>query len=163
MKDEIRTSVVIERTYKAEPMELWALWTTKEGLESWWGPEGFRAEVHRIEGHLGGPLHYDMVAATPEMTAAMENMGQPASTECKGCFSEFRPYERLFLTQVIDFLPGVRPYDSRMEVDFIPAEEGHVRMIVTLSQMHDEQTTKMQQQGFTSQLSKLDRRFAWKS
>jgi len=161
MKDEIRSSIVIERTYKAEPADLWYLWTTKEGFESWWGPEGFRADVHRIEGHHGGPLHYDMVAATPAMIAAMESMGQPTSTACKGCFSEFRPYERLVLTQVIDFLPRVQPYDSRIEVDFIPVAEGHVRMIVTLSQMHDAQTTTMQLQGFTSQLSKLDRRFGW--
>jgi hypothetical protein len=29
--------------------ELWKLWTTKDGFESWWGPEGFRADVHTIE------------------------------------------------------------------------------------------------------------------
>jgi hypothetical protein len=34
-------------------------------------------------------------------------------------------------------------------------------MIVTLSQMHDVQTTKMQKAGFMSQLSKLDRRYGW--
>jgi uncharacterized protein YndB with AHSA1/START domain len=151
--------MVIERTYKAEPEELWALWTTKDGFESWWGPEDFRADVHRIEARLDGALHYDMVADTPEMVAAMKDMGQPSSTACRGSFSEFNPHERLVLTQVIDFVPGVQPYDSRMEVDFIPAAEGQVRMVVTLSQMHDAQTTEMQQQGFVSQLSKLDRRF----
>lgn len=161
MTDQIKTSIVIERIYKAEPEELWALWTTKEGFESWWGPKGFRADVHRIEARLGGALHYDMVADTPAMVTAMKNMGQPPSTECKGSFSEFRPCERLALTQVIDFLPGVKPYDSRMEIDFIPASDGHVRMIVTLGQMHDAQTTKMQQEGFTSQLSKLDRHYSW--
>lgn len=163
MTDAIQTSIVIERTYKSEPEELWALWTTKEGFESWWGPEDFRADVRRIDANPGGALHYDMVAATPAMEAAMKNMGQPTSTECRGHFSEFRPCERLVLTQVIDFLPGVQPYDSTMEVDFIPASEGHVRMIVTLSQMHDAQTTQMQRNGFTSQLSKLDKRFGWRN
>ena len=33
---------VIERLYRARVEELWELWTTKEGFESWWGPEGFR-------------------------------------------------------------------------------------------------------------------------
>ena len=37
--------VVIERTYRAQAEELWDLWTTKTGFESWWGPEGFRVEV----------------------------------------------------------------------------------------------------------------------
>ncbi len=41
--------VVFERTYLASVDELWALWTTKEGLESWWGPAGFRTAVHAIE------------------------------------------------------------------------------------------------------------------
>ncbi|WP_378947638.1 SRPBCC domain-containing protein [Mesorhizobium sp. ANAO-SY3R2] len=161
MMDQIQSSIVIERKYRADPRELWELWTTKDGFESWWGPVGFRADVVRIEARLGGALHYAMVADTPEMVARMKQMGQPTSTECRGSFSEFRPHERFVLTQAIDFLPGVKPYDSRMVVDFIPAGDGNVRMIVTLSPMHDAQTTEMQKAGFTSQLSKLDRRYGW--
>ena len=44
-----RPKVVIERTYRARVEELWELWTTKQGFESWWGPEGFRVEVHTLE------------------------------------------------------------------------------------------------------------------
>ena len=161
MTDRLQSSLVIERTYSADPQELWSLWTTKDGFQSWWGPEGFRADVTEIDARLGGSLHYCMVADSPEMVAAMKRMGQPTSTECKGRFSEFRPHERLVLTQIIDFLPGVQPYDSITEVDFMPAANGTVRMIVTLSQMHDAQTTEMQRMGFTSQLSKLDKRFGW--
>jgi hypothetical protein len=59
---------------------------------------------------------------------------------------------------VIDFLPGVKPYDSTMKVDFFAS--GHsVRMVVTLEPMHDEEFTKMSALGFSSQLSKLDKRF----
>lgn len=161
MTDRLQSSLVIERTYSADPQELWSLWTTKDGFQSWWGPEGFRADVTEIDARLGGSLHYCMVADSPEMVAAMKRMGQPTSTECRGRFSEFRPHERLVLTQIIDFLPGVQPYDSITEVDFMPAANGTVRMIVTLSQMHDAQTTEMQRMGFTSQLSKLDKRFGW--
>jgi uncharacterized protein YndB with AHSA1/START domain len=103
-----------------------------------------------------------MVADTPETIAAMQGAGQPTSQPCRGAFSEYKPHERLVLTQVIDFLPGVKPYDSTMQVDFFPVGEGRVRMVVTLSQMHDAQTTEMQRQGFTSQLSKLDERYGWK-
>ena len=45
MTDQIQSSIVIERTYAAQPQELWSLWTTKDGFQSWWGPEGFRADV----------------------------------------------------------------------------------------------------------------------
>lgn len=161
MTDQVQSSIVIERTYSADLQALWALWTTKDGFQSWWGPEGFRADVTVIDARPGGALHYAMVADTPEMVEAMKQMRQPTSTDCKGHFSEFQPHERLVLTQVIDFLPGVQPYNSRIEVDFLPVTNGTVRMIVTLHQMHDAQTTKMQQMGFISQLSKLDKRFGW--
>lgn len=159
--NQVQSSIVIERKYKADLQELWELWTTRDGFQSWWGPEGFRADVVSIDARPGGTLHYAMIANTPETVAAMKQMGQPTSTECKGIFSEYRLHERLCLTQVIDFLPGVEPYDSRIEVDFTPLDDGHVRMIVTLSQMHDAQTTQMQKAGFKSQLSKLDRRYGW--
>jgi hypothetical protein len=71
--------VVVERTYRATPEELWSLWTTKAGFESWWGPEGFRVEVHALEPREGGALVYDMIADAPEAIAAMQEMGQPIS------------------------------------------------------------------------------------
>jgi len=159
MTEQIQSSLVIERTYKAAVEELWELWTTKEGFESWWGPDQFRADVRILEARLGGALHYDMIADTPEAVAAMKSMGAPVSQPCRGLFSEFDPYKRLVLTQNIDFLPGVAPYDSTITVDFFPVAGGRVRMVVTLSQMHDAATTGMQKEGFLSQLSKLDRRY----
>lgn len=151
--------VVIERRYRGRVGELWDLWATKEGFESWWGPEGFRAEVHHIEARLGGTLHYSMIADAPEQIEAMKQMGRPVSHETRGRFTEFRPHERLAITHVIDFLPGVPAYDSTIAVEFFAAGNG-VRMVVTLDPMHDEHFTRMSTMGFTSQLTKLDRRFA---
>ncbi len=59
---------------------------------------------------------------------------------------------------MIDFLPGVIPYESTIVAEFFPSGET-VRMVVTLDPMHDEGFTKMQTEGFTSQLSKLDKRY----
>ena len=161
MTDKTKPGIVIERTYKARVEGLWELWTTKEGFASWWGPQDFRADVHKLEPRLGGALHYDMVADTPAMIAAMKEMGQPPSHETRGTFSEFKPHERLALTHVIDFLPGGKPYDSTMVVEFFPVPGGRVRMVVTLSPMHVEEMTKMSVDGFTSQLTKLDKRYGW--
>jgi uncharacterized protein YndB with AHSA1/START domain len=151
--------VVIQRTYRGRVAELWDLWTTKEGFESWWGPEGFRADVHRIEARLGGTLHYSMIADAPEQIEAMKQMGRPVSHETRGRFTVFLPHERLAITHVIDFLPGVPAYDSTMVVEFFGAGKS-VRMVVTLDPMHDEHFTRMSTMGFTSQLTKLDKRFA---
>jgi uncharacterized protein YndB with AHSA1/START domain len=154
-----RQQLVIERTYRASLEEIWNLWTTKQGFESWWGPEGFRVEVHRLEARVGGALEYDMIAAAPEQIAAMKQMGRPISHQTRGTFTELAPHERLTVTHVIDFLPGVKPYDSSIRVQLVPVDDS-VRMVVTLDAMHNDEFTKMSLEGFTSQLTKLDKRFA---
>ena len=151
-------NLVVERTYRATVQELWELWTTKDGFESWWGPEGFRVEVQEIDARLGGTLRYDMIADAPEMVAAMKKMGQPLSHETRGTFSQLEPHRRLTLTHLIDFLPGVKPYESTMVMELFPSG-GNVRMVVHLSAMHDAEMTRMQLEGFTSQIGKLDKRF----
>lgn len=151
--------VTLERTYKASIAELWDLWTTKDGFESWWGPDGFRVEVQRLEARMGGAVHYVMIADSPEMIAAMKQTGRPGSTESRATFTVFQPQTRLSLTHRIDFVPGVTAYDSTMAVEFVPSGD-RVRMIVTLDPMHDEQMTRMAVMGFTSQLGNLDKRFA---
>jgi uncharacterized protein YndB with AHSA1/START domain len=149
---------VFEVRYRARVEELWELWTTKEGFESWWGPVGFRAEVQIIEARPGGALRYDMIADTPEMVELMKQMGRPPSHGARGTFAEFRPYERLTLVHVIDFLPGVEPYECTTVAEFFPVGD-RVRMVITLEPMHDEEFTKMSAMGFGSQLTKLDKRF----
>lgn len=165
MSDTIRSAAaatrpqfVMERTYRASVEELWELWTTKEGFESWWPPEGSRAEVHTIEARPNGKLHYAMIAETPEMMAVMQELGLPASHVERARFSEFRPLERLVLAIMMDFLPGVAPYEGTLTVDFFPSGEW-VRMVVTLSPMHDEEFTRMASEGLASQFRNLDKLF----
>lgn len=158
MTDAIQAAVVVERTYAASLQELWDLWTTKEGFESWWGPEGFRVEVHALEARLGGRLEYDMIADSAEAIAAMKQMGQPLSHDTRGSYTEFRPHTRLQLTHVIDFVKGQAPYDSLIDVDFLPMGDKS-RMVVTIHPHVDPHWTRMAVQGFSSQITKLDRRY----
>lgn len=152
------TAIVFERSYRARVEELWELWTTKEGLESWWGPEGFRVEVQRIEARAGGALHYEMIAHAPEQIEAMKRMGQPASHKVQGTFTEMKLHQRLALTQIIDFVAGIKPYNSTAVVEFFQSGDT-ARMVITLNPMHDAEWTNRAKMGWTSQLSKLDRRF----
>ena len=153
-----KQGLTVERTYRATAREIWELWTTREGFESWWGPEGFRVEVHELDARVGGALRYDMIAHAPEVIAEMKRLGEPLSHKTRGTYSELQPMRRLVLTHVIDFLPGVTPYESTMGVELFPAGDT-VRMVVTLSPMHNPEFTRMQKEGFTSQLSKLDKRY----
>ena len=104
-------------------------------------------------------MQYEMIADAPEMIAAMKQMGQPPSHGVRTRFTEVKQHERLVLTNVIDFLPGVEPYENDIIVDFSTMGDS-VRMVVTLEQMHSAEFSKMQLEGFTSQLTKLDNRFA---
>jgi uncharacterized protein YndB with AHSA1/START domain len=150
--------IVFERSYRAQVEELWELWTTKKGFESWWGPEGFRVEVHRIEARVGGALHYEMIADAPEQIAAMKRMGQPVSHEVQGTFTELKLHQRLVLTQIIDFVAGVKPYNSTAVIEFFPSGDT-TRMVITLNALHDAEWTNRAKMGWTSQLGKLDKRF----
>jgi uncharacterized protein YndB with AHSA1/START domain len=138
----------IERTYRASVEDVWDLWTTKEGFASWWGPVGYHVVVHALDARVGGELRYDMAA---------DDGSERHPTH--GTFTEVTPHRRLALTHVIDFLPGLEPYRNTMTVELFPSGD-QVRMVVTLERLHDEAFTNMQIEGFTSQLTKLDRRFS---
>jgi uncharacterized protein YndB with AHSA1/START domain len=152
-----RSSTVIERTYRTRVEELWGLWTTKEGFESWWGGEA-RVEVHTIEAREGGALHYDMIAVSPADIATRHQMGLAPSSSVRARFTEFRPYRRLILAHVIDFVPGVKPYEQTIAVDFFPTGDT-VRMLTTIEPMHNEEFTQTSIRVFTNQLKMLEERF----
>lgn len=153
-----QSSTAIERTYRTRVEELWRLWTTKEGFESWWAPKGCRVEVHTIEAREGGKLHYDMIAVEPEQIAEMRELGLATATSVRARFTEFKPHQQLILTSVIDFVPGVKPYESTIAVDFFPTGDT-VRMVTTFAPMHDEEFTQKAIMVFTDQLKILERRF----
>jgi uncharacterized protein YndB with AHSA1/START domain len=146
--------VRFERTYDGPVDDLWDLWTTKDGFESWWGPEGFRVEVSRIEPRLGGTVDYDMIAARAEEIAYMKKEGWAVRHATHGTFLEFEPKRRFRLRHRIDFIPGVDPYDNDMLVEFIP-DGPRVRMVVEIEPHRDEHWTRMSAQGFESQLTKV--------
>ena len=54
--------ITLERTFDAPLADVWELWTTKEGIESWWGPSGFMVKVRKIDLRPGGDLDYAMIA-----------------------------------------------------------------------------------------------------
>jgi uncharacterized protein YndB with AHSA1/START domain len=150
------SAITIERTYKAALRDVWALWTTRKGFESWWGPGGFSAKVTRIDLRPGGELHYEMTAVAAEQIAFMKNAGMPLTTLAKITFVEIAPMERLIYSHTADFIPGVKAYQVLTKVDF-SVSGGDVRMVVTLDPMHDEEWTRRAVMGMTSQIDKLDR------
>lgn len=145
----------LERTYAATLDEVWALWTTKDGIESWWGPEGFAVTVRDIDVRPGGELLYLMTAVGAEEIAFMEQAGMPLATEAKVTYTEVQPQTRLGYSTLTDFVPGVAPYDVATLVELRAVGEG-VRMVLTFDAMHDDEWTEQARAGNESQLRKLD-------
>jgi len=149
-----RRTIRIERTFDAPIDDVWQLWTTAEGMEAWWGPEGFEVKVRKLELRPGGALHYDMIATGPEQVAYMKKAGMPLAQPCRAFYTEVTPTRRLAFTCIVDFVPGVESYEAATLVE-LAANGRRTDLVLTLEAMHDEQWTKMATMGWEQELGKL--------
>jgi len=157
-----RAQFSVKRVYDASIEEAWALWTTKSGIESWWGPEGFEVAVTSLDlRDAGGELVYRMTATAPQQVAFMKQAGMPLMTECKVTYVEVSSPRRLAYKTLTDFVPGIEPYEVATVVESKPTAGG-VEMTITFDAMHDDVWTDRARAGHESQLRKLDALFAAK-
>jgi len=148
--------ITLERTFGASLEDVWDLWTTKEGLESWWGPEGFVTTVRKLDRRPGGAFEYAMTATEPAQIEALKAMDVPLTSVAHGAYTEVTPRRRLAYWTLADFIPGVAPYKVAAVVEFQAGPKG-VRMLVTEDAMHDAQWTEMSRMGMNSSLDKMAR------
>ena len=134
--------------------DVWDLWTTKEGIESWWGPDGFAVTVRALDLRRGGELRYAMTAVAPETVEFMKAQGMPTTTELRLRYTEVTPCRRLAWLHVADFIPGVAPYDVGSAVE-LSRVDGGVRLVLTLDRMHDDVWTRRAVMGWENELGKL--------
>lgn len=152
---ELGTATIrFERVYGAPIEEIWALWTTKEGLEQWFAPEGMHFEVALIDLRVGGAFDHVMRAVGDEQVAYLKKLGLPLTTWTSGRFLEVEPHRRLRIRFDIDFVPGVDPYPYDMLVE-LHAEAGHVRMMLTADRHPDPEMTRGAALGLASQLQRF--------
>jgi uncharacterized protein YndB with AHSA1/START domain len=149
-----RKKITLERAFDASIEEVWDLWTTKDGIESWWGPDGFATEVKKIDLRPGGELVYAFTAIAPDQVAFLKNAGMPLTNSVTATYTEVVPPRRLAYSSFADFMPGVAPYDVLTAVDLIAGANG-VRVVLTLDAMHDEHWSKLMVMGWESELGRL--------
>ena len=149
-----RARLTFERTFPASLEEMWELWTTKDGIESWWGPEGFRVTVRAMDLRPGGDLLYTMTAVRAEEIEFMKKAGMPLSTDNTRRFTEVSPPNRIGYREIVDFVPGVEPYEVQVDVEFQSVPDG-VRVVVNFDRMHNDQWTELARQGRESELDRL--------
>jgi uncharacterized protein YndB with AHSA1/START domain len=148
---------VIDRTLKASVEKVWRMWTTKDGLEKWWGPEHFSSTVRHLDVRAGGRFEIVMTAKLPEIIAQLKAAGMGESSVAKGDYTVVEANRRLVYTNAVDFVPGVPPYTSTTIVEMSATPSGGTRLIVTNDVMHDERWTAMATMGWTQQIDKLEK------
>ena len=149
-----RRRVTLERVYRADLQDVWELWTTSAGIESWWGPGGFQVTVRKLDLRAGGELLYAMTAIGPQQVAFMKQAGMPLTQELRITFTDVQPMTRLAYVHLADFIPGVDPYDVATVVELHETDDG-VRMVLTFDAMHSDEWTERATMGWESELGKL--------
>ncbi len=147
-------NIRIERTFPTTAAAVWRLWTTSDGIESWWAPDGFKCEVRKIDLRLGGELIYAFTATGPEQVEFMKGAGMPLTTEARKTFTEVLPPRRIAYRSLIDFVPGVDPYQELTVVDLTPSGD-NVRVVMTMEPLHDEVWTQRLVTGRENELNNL--------
>jgi uncharacterized protein YndB with AHSA1/START domain len=144
-----------ERVYDASIEVVWALWTTKEGLEEWFAPAGMRVEVTTLELRVGGAFDYVISAEGDEQVAYLANLDMLQTARVRGRLVEMVRHRRLRIRFDMDFVPGVEPYPYDMLVE-MSVEAGRVRMVLTADRHPDPEMTRGAVLGLTSQLKNFD-------
>jgi uncharacterized protein YndB with AHSA1/START domain len=145
----------LQRTYNASLDLVWELWTTKDGIESWWGPPGFEVKVGKLELRAGGALEYVMTAVGADQIAFMKQHNQPLSTALKARYTDVSPKTLAAWMNLADFIPGVEPYEVETRLTLTLQGSDSVRVDLQLDAMHNEFYTSMATQGWESELGKL--------
>jgi uncharacterized protein YndB with AHSA1/START domain len=155
----MKKQITMERTFDATLDEVWELWTTKDGIESWWGPEGFETKVSKLELRVGGALHYAFTAVGENQIKFMQQAGQPLTQHMKARYTLVQPKTSAAWQNLVEFVPGITPYEVESRFD-LEARGKQVHMKLRFDAMHDEQLTKYAEMGWTEELGKLQKRLA---
>lgn len=124
------------------------------GIESWWAPDGFAVEVRALDLRPGGELVYAMTATAPEQIEFMNNAGMPLTTVSRKTFTELAEPARIAYTSLIDFVPGVEPYEHRTAVSLEAVPEG-TRVTMVADALHDDVWTERLLAGRAMELDHL--------
>jgi len=146
--------LLIRRSLPASPEWIWQMWTTPDGIGAWWAPDGFTTAVDRLDLRVGGSLDYTMTAVGPEQIAFMLRSGLALTTRSHKEFTEVVEPRRLAYHSLIDFVPGVAPYQHRTVVTLEPTIGG-TAVEMWVDPLHDREWTERIVWGRAHELDKL--------
>jgi uncharacterized protein YndB with AHSA1/START domain len=148
--------LVLRRSYAASPERIWALWTTPEGICSWWAPDGFLTSVAELDLRPGGALVYTMTATGRQQVAFLERAGLPLSTTSRKEFTTVDEPTRLAYSSLIDFVPDAEPYQHLTVVTLERTVAG-TDVTMEMEPLHDAVWTERIWAGRANELDNLER------
>jgi uncharacterized protein YndB with AHSA1/START domain len=152
--------LTVERTFRARIEAVWALWTTRAGIESWWSPEHLRTTVKTLDVRPGGEIDIDIryaaIETSPEFVQVFETAGVPVNIVIRGRFSEVVPPRLISFQQFHDLGRQSEPYEIFTRVELRPIEES-VHLLLTAYAVPTPHWTTLGSPGLEGQIDRLVR------
>ncbi len=140
------TSLTLVRRIKARPSIVFDAVTAAEGIAQWWGPDAGPVLVAEADVRVGG--HFRVRFRTLD----------GGEHESQGEYLELVKPERVVFSW--RWTGGQEdPGISRVEINLRAIPEG-TELTFTHSQLHDEETRRTHEAGWTGSLDKLEAHFA---
>ena len=120
-KDLARREIVLERELRGSVDAVWRSWTTIDGLEAWWGPEGWATTVRSLDVRPGGLWHF-----------GMGPVGAPPEVWVRSIYSEIITGSALSYVEGFSDETGadLDPESNATTVEFIGLEAGRTRLVL---------------------------------
>jgi uncharacterized protein YndB with AHSA1/START domain len=139
------TSLTLVRRIAARPSIVFDALTTPEGISYWWGPDAGPVLLAETDVRVGGRFRVRF------------RMLDGSEHESSGEYREVVTPRRLAMTW--RWLGGVEdPEESFVEIDLHAIAEG-TELTFTHSRLHDEETSRSHEAGWSGALDKLERHF----
>jgi uncharacterized protein YndB with AHSA1/START domain len=138
------TSLKIVRRIAARPSIVFDALTTPEGIACWWGPDAGPVLLAETDVRVGGRFRVRF------------RMLDGSEHESSGEYLEVARPKRLAMSW--RWAGGEDPGESLVEIDLRPIDVG-TELILTHSRLHDEETRRSHEAGWTGALDKLERHF----
>jgi uncharacterized protein YndB with AHSA1/START domain len=137
------TSLTLVRRIKARPSIVFDALTTPEGIACWWGPDDGPVLAAESDPRVGGRFRVRF------------RMFDGSEHESSGEYLEVAKPERLSMTW--RWTGGVEdPGESLVEIRLRAIADG-TELTFTHSRLHDEESRRGHEQGWTGALDKLER------
>jgi uncharacterized protein YndB with AHSA1/START domain len=139
------TSLTLVRRIAARPSIVFEALTTPEGIACWWGPDAGPVLVAETDLRIGGRFRVRF------------RMLDGSEHESSGEYLEIVRPERLAMSW--RWAGGEDPGESLVEFVLRPIADG-TELTLTHSRLHDEESRRGHEQGWSGALDKLERHFS---